>query len=244
METLESFLAQILTVLGTFSPLLVVLLFLMCFIGEGLGFSIPALLETVWLTTGYQFIHDNPNTPFYYVLSLLITAQAGRQLGSLLFFYLSRVTRGPLLRLTHFLHLGKVVTKSSALINKVNLFSPFSVATGRLLGLRVPITIVLGANKKLKVNALGILISSAAFDGTYLIIGGIVGTTPVISPYYIILFFLAGVALLWGLTFAAKRSSRLLLNRFWGHRKAPGDASADEQLPNEQTRGDQSPPQD
>jgi hypothetical protein len=232
VEYLESFLSQILNILGTFSPQIVVILFLICFVGEGLGFTIPALLETVWLTTGYQL--SRGGSPFYYVLALLLTAQAGRQFGSLLFFYLSRLTSGPLLRLTDYLHLRRAVNKSSELIHRVNLLSPYSVAMGRLMGLRVPLTLVLGANRKMKVNALGILISSLVFDGTYVILGAIVGTTPVISPYYIVLFFIAGVALMWGLTFLLKRSGRLLSHAGNTSEKAPLSKAAANPVPHKE----------
>lgn len=210
---LELLLSQVLNLVSTYTSQMALLVFLICLISEGLGLTIPYLLETTWLITGYQV--SRGGSSLNYLLLLLLMAQAGRQLGSLLFFYLSRLSAGPLMRLAKFVRLKSVVTRSSDLFRKINLLSPFSVAIGRLLGLRIPITIILGANRKLKILALGILLSSLAFDGTYLALGGIVGTA-VINPIYVFLCFFIGLLLMYGVAIIFRRSGRLMLDRIGG----------------------------
>ncbi|MEW6142226.1 MAG: hypothetical protein AB1597_03595 [Chloroflexota bacterium] len=214
---LEHLLSQVLNLVGTYTSQMALMVFLICLISEGLGLTIPYLLETTWLITGYQV--SRGGAPFNYLIMLVLTAQAGRQIGSLLFFYLSRLSAGPLMRLAKFVRLKSVVTRSSELFRKVNLLSPFSVAIGRLLGLRIPITIILGANRKLKTLALGILLSSLAFDGTYLALGSIVGTT-VINPIYVFVCFFIGLLLMYGVAIIFRRSGRLMLDRVGGGQTA------------------------
>ena len=214
---LESFLSQILHLVGTYTSQMALLVFLICLISEGLGLTIPYLLETTWLITGYQV--SRGTSSFSYLLILLLMSQSGRQLGSLLFFYLSRFTAGPLMKLTRFMRLKRVVNRSPDLFRKVNLLSPFSVAIGRLLGLRIPITIILGANRKLRVLMLGILLSSIAFDGTYLLLGSIVGTS-IINPTWVFFFFITVVLIMWGAAILFRRSGKAILDRVSGQTPA------------------------
>lgn len=215
---LEHLLSQVLNLVGTYTSQTALMVFLICLISEGFGLTIPYLLETTWLITGYQV--SRGGAPFSYLLLLLLTAQAGRQVGSLIFFYLSRISAGPLMRLTKLLRLRAVVTRSSELFRKINLVSPFSVAVGRLLGLRIPITIILGANRKLKILTLGILLSSLAFDVTYLALGSIVGAT-VISPVYAFVCFFIGLILMYGVAIALRRSGQYVLERIGGRSTPP-----------------------
>ncbi|MCX8125963.1 MAG: hypothetical protein N3E40_02290 [Dehalococcoidia bacterium] len=210
---LENFLSHILNLAGTYTSQTAILVFLICFISEGFGLTIPYLLETTWLISGYQLARGGAT--INYLFLLVFMAQAGRLTGSLLFFYLSRFSAGPLIRLTKLLKLRPVVTRSSEMFRKVNLLSPFSVAIGRLLGLRIPVTIILGAKRKLKILALGIFFSSLAFDGTYIALGSIVGTA-VVNPPYVFVCFAAGLLLMYGIAFLFRRSGQLILDRFGG----------------------------
>ncbi len=210
---LEYLLSQVLNLVGTYTSQMALMVFLICLISEGLGLTIPYLLETTWLITGYQISRGGASLS--YMFFLLLMAQAGRQMGSLLFFYLSRISAGPLMKLTRLVRIKSLVTRSSKLFRKINLLSPFSVAIGRLLGLRIPITIILGANRKLRTLALGILLSSLAFDGAYLALGSIVGTT-VVNPIYAFLSFFAGLLLMYGVAIVFRRSGQLMLERIGG----------------------------
>lgn len=210
---LEYLLSQVLNLVGTYTSQMALMVFLICLISEGLGLTIPYLMETTWLITGYQISRGGASLSYLFLL--LLMAQAGRQMGSLLFFYLSRLSAGPLMRLARFVKIKSIVARSSRLFRKINLLSPFSVAIGRLLGLRIPITMILGANRKLKTLALGILLSSLAFDGTYLALGSIVGTT-VISPVYVFLSFFIGLLLMYGVAVIFRRSGQIILYRIGG----------------------------
>ncbi len=59
--TLDSILQQALPFAGTFILNLVIFLFLVCAIGE-FGFSIPYLLETIWLLSGHHVVSGGSPT--------------------------------------------------------------------------------------------------------------------------------------------------------------------------------------
>ncbi|MBI4180529.1 MAG: hypothetical protein HY528_01195 [Chloroflexi bacterium] len=210
---LEGFLSQALVIVGTFTIQTVVLIFLVCLFGEALGISIPYLLETTWLLAGYHF--SQGRLPFLGLILLILTAQAGRQVGALALYTLGR-SSGSLL--TIFLNRFKLTTVSTDVtrfkpFRKIHFSSPFSVALGRLLWLRIPLTLILGAKRQLKTLLLGVVLSSLVFDGIYIILGGIVGTTTVSELKHVILYLLAGLTVIYGITFAIRRLIGSLVSR-------------------------------
>lgn len=129
---LEGLLSQALTIVGTFTIQTVVLIFLVCLIGEALGISLPYLLETTWLLAGYHF--SRGMLPFLGLMLLVLTAQVGRQVGTLGLYTIGR-SSGSLL--TKYLNCFKMKTISTDItifkpFRKINFSSPFSVALGRL----------------------------------------------------------------------------------------------------------------
>jgi membrane-associated protein len=221
---LAEFFSQGLSLVGTFNPKIVAFLFLLCLIGEAVGLSVPYLLETTWLMVGYQF--SARVLPFFDLMLLVLMAQVGRQGGALALYGMSRTGSG---LLTKYKNRFKFKTGTNfallRLFRKINLLSPFSVALGRLLWLRIPLTLALGARRKLKVLLLGTVLSSLVYDGTYISVGAIVGTTTKLEPIRILLYFLAGLTVIYIATFAIRRLIGSLAQQRHAKRSIPEAAS-------------------
>lgn len=163
---------------------------------------------------GYQF--SVRVLPLFDLMLLVLTAQAGRQTGALTLYHISR--SGSTL-LTKYKGYFKVKTDINdaplfKLFRKINILSPFSVALGRLLWLRIPLTLMLGAQRKLKVLLLGVSLSSLVYDGIYIALGAIVGTTTALESIRLVPYFLAGLTVMYGITFAIKRLISSLTKRW------------------------------
>ncbi|MBI4188001.1 MAG: hypothetical protein HY529_02220 [Chloroflexi bacterium] len=202
---LAEFLSSGLSLVGAFDLKIVVFLFLLCLIGEAAGLFVPYLLETTWLLAGYQFSQRVLSLPDLVLLMLM--AQAGRQAGALALYHVGRSGRGLLKKYARHFKLKDIndIPSSKLVLNKINSLSPFSVTLGRLLWLRIPLTLILGAQRKLKVLLLGVSLSSLIYDGTYIVMGAIVGRTTAVEPVRLIPYFLVGLTLIYGLTFAIRR---------------------------------------
>jgi membrane protein DedA with SNARE-associated domain len=210
---LEALFQQAFNLAGTFSPTLVVFLFIICFIGE-FGICIPYLLETIWLLSGYNF--GTGVIPLIDLLLLWLVAQVGRQAGGFTLSYLGRFGSMPIIKFynKHFEASvsEKLAEDNSTTVNffrRINFLSPFSVALGRLVWLRIPITLILGAKRQLKTLSLGVLLSSLVWDGIYISLGIVVGANVVLEPFQMILYSLAGLTLLYVTNFAVRRLLRL-----------------------------------
>ena len=185
-------------------------LFLVCFLSESLGFSIPLFLESVWLLAGCRL--GQGTLTFFPVLAMIVSAQAGRQCGAYLFYLLSRVTVGPLLRLARFIIGKRSVDRSAGLLDRLNLNSPFAVALGRLLYLRVPITLILGARRRPGTLALGVLLSSIVFDGAWLAIGAASGNAATVNPWILLVILLCGLGLMYLVFYLLRHLLKRLLH--------------------------------
>jgi membrane-associated protein len=210
---LEGFLSHVLEITGTFNLRIGIALYLVCAFGE-FGFSIPYLLETVWLLVGYQLARGILS-PFDLFL-IWVTAQAGRQTGAIGLYYFSQYGSIPLLKLyrKYFEHKfpGKRIIPQW-ISRRLNDLSPFSIALGRLFGLRMPLTFALGVQKKWNLLLIAVVISSAVWDGIYITLGAIVGATVVPKPINMILYSLAGLTVLYVTTMVV----RYLLHRRSAH---------------------------
>lgn len=210
---LEVIFQQVFNLAGTFNPTLVVFLFLICSIGE-FGVSIPYLLETVWLVSGYNL--GNGTLPFLDLVLLWLVAQIGRQVGATMLYHLGRFSSMPLIKLYHKYFQASLSEKLSGnslmplnFLRRVNYLSPFSVALGRLFWLRIPLTLTLGVKKQLRTLLLGVVLSSLVWDGIYISLGVIVGVNVRLEPFQMILYSLAGLTLLYAVNFAVGRLLRL-----------------------------------
>ena len=203
---LADFFSQGLALVGTFNLKIAAFLFLLCFIGEATVFIVPYLFETTWLMVGYQ-LSKGILSPFDLTL-LLLTSVAGRQSGALVLYFASRSGSRLVTRYKEFFkaRLDGNNTLPVRLIRRMDILgSPFSVALGRLLWLRIPLTLVLGATRRLKTLLLGVAISSLVYDGVFVILGAIVGTTATVAPARLALYLLAALTALYGGTFALRQ---------------------------------------
>ena len=202
--------AQILALTATLDPRIAALLFAICAIGE-LGVSIPYVLEGIWLLTGYQ-LGAGTLSPLHLTV-LWLAAQCGRQVGAMALYRVGRLGTPPLMKLYDRLHLSRFfsrITAKSGAFNRLNLSSPFSVAYGRLFGMRIPVAMALAVKKKPGMLSLGVLFSSIIWDAVYISLGIIFGSTAVIKPAYIFLASLAGLTIIYLVTFGVRRLARRL----------------------------------
>lgn len=208
---LENIIQQVLSIAGTFNLTLVIVLFLICSIGE-VGVSIPYLLETIWLLSGYNL--SNGVLPPFDLILLWLAAQVGRQIGATMLFHLSRFGSMPLVKLYRKYFKAGLFEKLSGssamplkLLRRINYLSPFSIALGRLIGLRIPLTLTLAVKRQLKTLLPGVLVSSLVWDGIYISLG-VIGGRAILKPVQMMLYSLIGLTLLYIVTFAIHRLLR------------------------------------
>lgn len=203
---MENALSGVLQLIANLDPRVTLLLFGICAIGELGIISIPYLLESAWLLVGYQF-GAGALSPLY-LLGLWLAAQGGRQAGALILYYLARLGTNPLMRLWQRFRNSRFISKTAApskVLNRINLASPFSVAFGRLIGLRLPITVTLAIKKTPRTLALGIMLSSVIWDAIYVLLGMTAGATAVLQPVHLFFISLGGLTVLYLVTFLIRR---------------------------------------
>ena len=206
MMNLTEFFSQGLTLIGPFNPKVIVFLFLLCLIGEAVGLFVPYLFEATWLLIGFQ-LSQRVLAPGYLAL-LLLTCIAGRQVGALGLYYVSKSSSTLLTKYRDRLipRIDIIDTSPLKLFQKIDITaSPFSVALGRLLWLRIPLTLILGAKRKLKVLLLGVALSSLVYEVTYVTLGAIVGTTTRLEPIRLILYYIAAMTVIYSGAFVIRR---------------------------------------
>ena len=206
-----------LAAIGTFNTTLVIFLLVICFIGE-FGPVIPYLLETIWLMTGYNF--GTGVIPLIDVVLLWTVALVGRMAGAVLLSYLGRFGSMSIIKFynKHFeASVSEKLDENSSAktkwYRKINFLSPFSVAMGRILWLRIPLSLILGAKKQMKALTLGILLSSLAWDGLYIVLGAVLGAHTKLQPTQMILYSLVGLTLLYLGTFAVRHLWKFTVSR-------------------------------
>lgn len=209
---LTAILSQALTITSTFNLKIAIILFLLCTIGE-IGFGLPYILETIWLLAGYQLIRGNPPLPLSDLVLIWMVAQAGRQTGSLVLYYSGLLGAAPLKKFYRRFLQSRLPRRQiipSGIAKYLNNPSPFSVAAGRLVGLRVPMALTMSARRKLVNLALGVLISSVIWDGIYLAIGSTIGAAVVPKPHYMLFYSLGGLTAFYLIILGARYLLRLL----------------------------------
>jgi membrane-associated protein len=212
--SVEDITSQILAFAGTFNIWLVLTIFLMLSIGE-FGISIPYVMETIWILAGYHVVVGTLSIP--QLLVLWLAAVVGRAVGAVALYHLAGLGRGPIMRVYH-RFFGNILAQSTQedvkvslpvrFFRRINLLSPYSVAFGRLIWLRVPLTLILSMRRELEILMWAVLISSVIWDATYILIG-VVGGNVQVKPTYIILYSLGGLTVIYGITFIVRRLLRL-----------------------------------
>jgi hypothetical protein len=182
-----------------------VLLLLWCAMGE-VAVAIPYVLESFWLMAGFNA--GAGNLVWWYLILLWLAAQAGRQAGSFTLYRIARLGIPVLEKFFRKIHLDKwfdKITSRTKTVKKMNLASPFTVASGRMIGLRVPMMLVMAGMKKPWSLALGVVLSSMIWDWLYIVTGAIFGSTVKIAPGYLLLISFGMMALIWTVTFIVKK---------------------------------------
>lgn len=213
---LVSLVEQAVNYTGSLNPQIVIALFLACSIGE-IGLSVPYLLETVWVLSGYNA--TTGTLPLYHLIVFWLVAQAGRQTGATAFYFSSRFGTTPLARL-YFKRFPPGTVENGTMVpplpfrffHRINILSPFSVAFARLFWMRIPVAIALSIRRNLSVLSRGIVISSLIWDGTYILVGAI-GGNRALTPLQMVLYSLTGLTALYIVTFSVQRVLRLLASR-------------------------------
>jgi hypothetical protein len=93
------------------------------------------------------------------------------------------------------------------LFRRINLFSPLSVAFGRLIWLRIPLTITLALRRELKVLEIAVVLNSIAWDVVNVRVG-LVGGNVQLTPIDLIIYAFIGLTILYGSAFGFRRQDR------------------------------------
>ncbi len=83
---------------GTFNLWIILIIFAINMFGE-FGFSIPYLMETIWLIVGYHVIGGT--IPPEIILLFCVISLIGREVGAGMLYKISGYGRSPLLRMFH-----------------------------------------------------------------------------------------------------------------------------------------------
>ena len=108
------------------------------------------------------------------------------------------------------------------LFRRINLLNPFSVAIGRLLWLRIPLTLVLSARRDIKTLLLAVTISTLVYDGVYIILGTVVGTTIAQEPIRVLPYMLGGLTIIYLVTFGVRSLLRKIFRSRQPEKIPPG----------------------
>jgi membrane-associated protein len=187
---------------------LAISIFFLLFISE-FGISIPYLMETIWILVGYH-MRSSSLSPFDIPIFLMI-ATSGRMCGATALYSLTGLGRNWITR-TYQRFFARVLRFDEArgdslparVLSRINLFSSFAVAFGRLVWLKIPLTWTMSMKQNLKVLLGGVALSSIIWDLVYILIGVIVGTTQ-LQPYQTVLCSIAALAIIYIGIYAARR---------------------------------------
>lgn len=198
------------TLVDSFTFQIGLVVFFLSLIGEAFVISIPLVFEYIFISAGY-------NTrvgllPVWDMLLLALTSQLGRQIGALIMYFFSHKSTSFITKIiTRRFPIKQPIENSPfKFLRHLDRLSPLGVAAGRLLWLRVPITLILGARRKLKTLILGIAISSTVYEAIYIGLGAIGGQVfgKKFGPQLIIWF---GVSM--AIVYAAALIIRFIINK-------------------------------
>jgi membrane-associated protein len=208
---LQDICQEIITLSETFNIWLIIVLFILPAISE-FGLSIPYLMETIWIIIGYQFYTGY--ILIFQLLILLIVVVSGRITGAFTLFHLAKLGSPRIIKLYHKLFKPLMTENTTSpnflrrVLQKINISSPFSVAFGRLIWFKIPLTLTLGIRSQLKLLLLAVLLSSLIWDATYIIVG-VVGGNARLQPPWLVVYSLSALTVVYGLFFITQRLLRL-----------------------------------
>lgn len=234
---------QVLGLTVVFNPWMLLTIFIMTLVAE-FGVSVPFLMESVWLFTGYSFVSGNVSVE--HLAMFVAVGLVGRLIGGCMVFYLAWYARKfvgaplfrfaksrvsllaarwvPMRRLTDAVHRGVrwaasrtnsgAVSESGGikLMGRRFRLSPLTVAGGRFVGLRWPITLFLGAKRQRTKLLLGIAIFSIVWDAAYILFG-VLGGKSGLDQMQMVFFPIGAIVAISGLVFGFKRLRGFLKSR-------------------------------
>jgi hypothetical protein len=229
---LGAFTAGLLGLSATFTPWLFLAIFVITLVAQ-FGFFVPYLLESIWLFSGYNVV-IGAYSPFFLV-ALCIVGIIGREAGSGAFFYMSSLGSQPLQKFYQKRIEPRLLAKAGAgnrpgvfkrglarflsaiFINNENeplelfgrpiRFSPFTVALGHFLWMRVPIIMTLGLKGKMRPLLLGVALFSVLYDGIYILFG-VLGGNQGVNRTLMLVYPLGLMALIFGTSYGIRRMGR------------------------------------
>ena len=223
-------LSQAPNLVGSLTPQIALAVFLLSLVGEAFVISLPLVFEFIFISAGYQM--SIGVLPVIDMLIMALLSQLGRQIGALILFGLSHKSSSFVGKLIARRFPRKNILESTPFkfLQHLDKISPFGVAIGRLLWLRIPLTLILGARRRLKTLILGIAISSTIYEGIYIGLGAIVGKTTKESAT-MGTGILIWLALSLGIVYVVALAIRFAINRMKKRRNGdkPGQNSTDEQ---------------
>ena len=196
---------RVVGLIGTSSPLVALVLFLLCLIGE-FGFGVPFLLETVWILSGYQVSRGELSV--FSALLLVAGAVGGREAGAIILYYLSRYGSLPLIRYYKRRFETSVAgqkTVPQKIADGLSHLSFFAVAMGRLMWLRIPLTLALGAQRRGRTLFIAVFLAAIAWDFSYMILGATAGTAIMAKPASLAFYSVGGLALVYVAVYIVRR---------------------------------------
>jgi|WetSurMetagenome_2_1015567.scaffolds.fasta_scaffold01166_3 membrane-associated protein len=222
INAIKDFIIQGLSVVSTFNIEIFIFLFLLCLIGEAFNIFIPYLFETTLLLIGYYFTRHTISV--LDITLLLMATELGRLLGAYILYVIGRGGTILLERLMKRLRIKTGINDTwlATLFRRINLLNPFSVAIGRLLWLRIPLTLILSARRDIKTLLLAVTISTLVYDGVYIILGTVVGTTIAQEPIRVLPYMLGGLTVIYLVTFGVRHLLRKILHSRQPEKIPPG----------------------
>lgn len=237
---------QVLGLTVVFSPWLLLAIFVMTLLAE-FGVSVPLLMESVWLFTGYTF--TNGTISAEHLAMYVGVGLVGRLIGGIAVFYLVwygktfvgapvfRFLRAraavlsarfhPLQRVAATCQRGAkwatsrtsngTVSDSSGshnirLLGRSFRMSPVTIACGRFIGLRWPLTVFLGARHQRTKLLLGIAIFSIVWDAAYITFG-VIGGKSGLDQMQMVFYPIGAVVVISGVMYGIKRLRAYLKTR-------------------------------
>jgi membrane-associated protein len=198
---------EVLALTGSLNVWLAIAIFGLLFTSE-FGISIPYLMETIWILVGFHA--RSASLPLFDIPILMAVAVLGRSCGATVLYRLTGLGRNRITRIYQRLFAALLDSRSKdksftgKILSKVNLFSPFSIAFGRLMWLKIPLTLTMSLKQNLKVLLAGIALSSIIWDLVYILIGMVAGSAQ-LKSYQTVLFSLAALSIIYVVIYVVRR---------------------------------------